>query len=74
MLVKQPNGLFCIYDEINDQPVVWNITKKQYIQNAMYKAKREALNELNDSQDIKYVYDEFCPDKKICQKNSLMCF
>ena len=68
MLVKQPNGLFCIYNEINDQPVVWNITKKQYIQNAMDKAKREALNELNDSQDIKYVYDEFCPDKNMSEE------
>ncbi len=43
MLVKQPNGLFCIYNEINDQPVVWNITKKQYIQNAMDKAKKRSF-------------------------------
>lgn len=43
MLVKQPNGLFCIYDEINDQPVAWNITKKQYIQNAMDKAKKRSF-------------------------------
>lgn len=68
MLVKQPNGLFCIYDEINDQPVSWNITKKQYIQNAIDKAKREALNDLNDSKDIKYVYDDFCPDDNMSEE------
>ena len=43
MLVKQPNGLFCIYDEINDQPVVWNITKNKYIQNAIDKAKKRSF-------------------------------
>ncbi len=41
MLVMQPNGLFCIYDEFKDQPVAWNITKNNIFKMQWIKRKEK---------------------------------
>ena len=30
-IAKQPNGLFCFFDDIDDQPKKWNISKEEYV-------------------------------------------
>lgn len=67
MIVKQPNGLYCIFDDIDDQPIEWNITPQQYIDAMVKKAKKEALSHLKHSRNIKYVYKNFCPDENMSE-------
>lgn len=65
MLVVQPNGLYCLFDDFDDQPVKWNITQEQYIKEFVKLAKEEALENLKYSENIKYVYENFYPDENM---------
>ena len=69
MIVKQPNGLYCLYDVIDDVPTKWNITKKEYIRIVLNKARKEALeNLIHAENDIQVVYDNFVPDDDYMSK------
>lgn len=65
MLVIQPNGLYCLFDDIDDQPVKWNITQEQYVNEFVKRAKEEALENLKYSENIKYVYENFYPNENM---------
>ena len=65
MLVIQPNGLYCLFDDIDDQLIKWNITQEQYVNEFVKRAKKEALKNLKHSENIKYVYENFCPDENM---------
>lgn len=46
-LVQQPNGLYCRFSTILDCPTDWNMTREDYINLCIEKAKEEA-NEVLD--------------------------
>lgn len=71
MLVKQPNGLYCLYDGIYNVPQKWNVTKEQYIRMVLKKARKGALIDLKYAQDIQIVYDRFTPDDN-CMSDDCM--
>lgn len=39
---KQPNGLYCRFSTVVDCPTHWNMTKEEYIEICMQRAKRDA--------------------------------
>lgn len=41
-VVKQPNGLYCRFSTVTDCPTYWNMTREDYINMCMEKAKAEA--------------------------------
>ncbi|HYE12201.1 MAG TPA: hypothetical protein VEF53_18685 [Patescibacteria group bacterium] len=41
-IVKQPNGLYCRFSTTVDCPTHWNMTKEEYVNMIMEKAKAEA--------------------------------
>lgn len=51
-LIKQPNGLYCLFSTIVDCPVYHNMTKEDYIEYKMQQAK-EAAEELLEQVDNK---------------------
>lgn len=50
-LVKQPNGLYCRYSTYTDCPVMYNITREEYIEIVKEEAAKEAERYL-DKVDI----------------------
>lgn len=52
LIAKQPNGLYCRILTVVDAPTHWNMTKQDYIDICISKAKEEAKNVLAN-----YCYD-----------------
>lgn len=46
LIAKQPNGLYCRISTVVDAPTHWNMTKQDYIDMCVNKAKEEAKNVL----------------------------
>lgn len=60
---KQPNGLYCRFSTVIDTLTDWNMTKKEYVQMCMEKAKQEALDTLeNHLQPFEMVNERFVPN------------
>ena len=60
---KQPNGLYCRFSTVIDNLTDWNMTKKEYVQMCMEKAKQEALDTLeNHLQPFEMVNERFVPN------------
>lgn len=41
-IAKQPNGLYCRFSTVTDCPTHWNMTKEDYIEFRMERARQEA--------------------------------
>jgi hypothetical protein len=65
MLIKQPNGLYCIFDTIDDQPKKWNITREEYISKCVKNAVKNAVKELSDAEYFRIACDYFMPDENM---------
>lgn len=50
-IVKQPNGLYCRFSTVVDCPTHINMTREDYINMCMERAKKEAIEVLD-----KYIY------------------
>ena len=60
---KQLNGLYCRFSTVIDNLTDWNMTKKEYVQMCMEKAKQEALDTLeNHLQPFEMVNERFVPN------------
>lgn len=60
---KQLNGLYCRFSTVIDTLTDWNMTKKEYVQMCMEKAKQEALDTLeNHLQPFEMVKERFVPN------------
>lgn len=46
-LIKQPNGKYCLFSTVVDCPVMYNLTKEDYINYKIEQAKEEAIELLN---------------------------
>lgn len=66
-LAKQPNGLYCIFDDIDDQPKKWNITEEDYIGMCVKSAKKSALQALDNAEDFRRVYESFMEDDNMTE-------
>jgi hypothetical protein len=69
MLIKQPNGLYCIFDTIDNQPKKWNITREKYISKCIKNAVKNAKKELSDAEDIHIVCDNFMPNENMTEED-----
>ena len=47
-VVKQPNGLYCRFSTIFNCPVRFNMTEDEYIESCVERAKREAIDVLEN--------------------------
>lgn len=74
MLIRQPNGLYCFYDEVDDTVTKWNITEKEYIRMVLKKARKNTLNNLEHAEDIQIIYDNFIPDNDTMSKEKFDSF
>lgn len=62
-IAKQPNGLYCRFSSIVDCPTDYNMTKQDYIDLCMERAKEEALKTLeHDLTDFSEVEARFMPN------------
>ena len=68
-LAKQPNGLYCFFDDIDDQPKKWNITEEDYIKSCVENAKKNALETLENTEDFRRVYESFMEDDNMTEDN-----
>lgn len=66
-IAKQPNGLYCYFDDIDDQPKKWNITEEEYIKSCVDSAKKNALDTLENAEDFRRVYESFIEDDKMTE-------
>ena len=66
-VVKQPNGLYCIFDYIDAQPKKWNLTREEYIKSCIEKAKQNAIEVLDNAHDFRDVYESFMEDKNMTE-------
>lgn len=66
-IAKQPNGLYCFFDDIDDQPKKWNITKDEYIKICVESAKKNAIEMLENAKDFREVYDSFIEDDNMTE-------
>ena len=66
-IAKQPNGLFCFFDDIDDQPKKWNISKEEYVDMCIKNAKKSALETLKNAEDFRRVYESFVADDKMTE-------
>jgi hypothetical protein len=66
---KQPNGLYCRFSTITDCPTDWNMTKDDYINLCVEKAKQEA-NDILDGylQPFSEVVNCFAPNNMTKQE------
>lgn len=68
-VAKQPNGLYCIFDDIDDQPKKWNLTSEEYIESCVKKAKENAINTLNKAHEFREVYESFMEDENMTEND-----
>lgn len=68
-LAKQPNGLYCYFDDIDDQPKKWNITEDEYIKLCVESAKKEAIKTLKRAKDFRRVYKSFIADDNMTEED-----
>ena len=47
-IVKHPNGLYCKFSTMFDCPVRFNMTEEEYIESCVERAKREAIDVLEN--------------------------
>lgn len=47
-LIKQPNGKYCLFSTTVDCPVMYNLTKEEYINYKVEQAKEYAMEILNE--------------------------
>ena len=66
-LAKQPNGLYCYFDDIDDQPKKWNITEEDYVKSCVENAKKEATKTLKKARDFRKVYESFIADENMTE-------
>lgn len=66
-VAKQPNGLYCIFDDIDDQPKKWNLTREEYIKSCIKKAKKNAIEVLENAHDFKDIYESFMEDENMTE-------
>lgn len=70
---KQPNGLYCRFSTIVDTLTDINMTKEEYIEMCAEKARKEALDVLeNYTRPFEWVLENFCPNNdttsQFCKK------
>lgn len=68
-LAKQPNGLYCYFDDIDDQPKKWNITEDDYISICVESAKKSALDTLENAEEFREVYESFIADDNMTEND-----
>lgn len=68
-LAKQPNGLYCYFDDIDDQPKKWNITEEDYVKSCVENAKKEAIKTLKRAKDFRRVYESFIADDNMTEED-----
>ena len=62
-IVKQPNGLYCRFSLVTDCPSHWNMTRDEYIELRMQKAKEDAIDILdNHLRPFDEVIENFIPN------------
>lgn len=62
-IAKQPNGLYCRFSSIVDCPTDINMTEEDYINMCMERAKKEAIDILNNHvKDFSMVEAHFYPN------------
>lgn len=62
-ICKQPNGLYCRFSTITDCPTHWNMTKEDYIKICEERARKEALDILENHLEPFRLIDEcFIPN------------
>ena len=66
-IAQQPNGLYCVFDDIDDQPKEWNLTRKEYIKSCIRKAENNAINTLKNVHDFREVYESFVEDENMTE-------
>lgn len=60
---KQPNGLYCRFSTATDSPTDWNMTKEDYINLCVERAKKEAEDVLeNYIRPFEWVEHYFVPN------------
>ena len=66
---KQPNGKYCRFSTIVDTVTHYNMTKEEYIEMCVERAKEEAKNVLeNHTQPFQMVIDYFYPNNDTKEK------
>lgn len=66
-VAKQPNGLYCVFDDIDYHPKKWNLTREEYIKSCIKEAKQNAMEVLDDARDFRDVYESFMEDKNMTE-------
>lgn len=62
-ICKQPNGLYCRFSSVVDCPTMWNMTREDYINYRMAKAKEDAIETLEKHlQPFERVIEDFIPN------------
>lgn len=68
-VAKQPNGLYCIFDDIDDQPKKWNLTREKYIQSCVEKAQKNAIQTLDNAHNFRDIYESFMEDENMTEND-----
>ena len=68
-LAKQPNGLYCYVDDIDDQPTAWNLSESEYIESCIANAKIRARENLKNAHEFSDVYESFTADEKMSEED-----
>lgn len=62
-ICKQPNGLYCRFSTVVDCPTDWNMTKEEYINMCIEKAREEAQDVLkNHLRPFDHVKERYLPN------------
>jgi len=61
-ITQQPNGLYCRFSSVTDCPTHWNMTREDYINYYLEKARHEAIEILDHPYPFTNVIDEFVPN------------
>lgn len=61
-IAKQPNGLYCRFSSVIDCPSNWNMTAEEYIEMCAEKARKEAVEILNNARPFDWIFEFFEPE------------
>lgn len=59
ILVKQPNGLYCIFSNTSDMPEMFNITREEYIDLCIERARKNAEHTLDHAYPFTEIINSF---------------
>ena len=63
-IAKQPNGLYCRYSTTVDNITHYNMTKEDYIEFYLERAREEAIRNLENALNFDTVLSSLYPDTK----------